>query len=166
MPELSRHAGDLHVTGTISGGTTSLSSGAVLNASVAANAGIDADKLEHRFQKVVAQESGTTSATEDRVVHVVHGTTGTVVAFEAGSVTACAGAATITVDLHKNGTTILSAPITLNSSSTAYIVQTATISSASLADGDVLEVVIVATAGGGTLGNGVFASVQLDEDAA
>jgi hypothetical protein len=93
----------------------------------------------------------------------VHGASATINSFKAGSVTACVGAATITVDLKKNGTSVLSAPITLNSSSTAYVVQSGTVTTTSLVAGDVLEVVVTATAGGGTLGNGVFAVAQVDE---
>ena len=97
---------------------------------------------------------------------MVYGTTGTVVAFEVGSVTACTGDSTITVDLHKNGASILTGVITLDSANTAYIVEAGTLSSATLADGDVLEVVVNATVGTGTLGNGVFASCIIREDAA
>lgn len=163
---LSEHRGDLYVSGVLSAGTFNLSSGSVTDAAVLSNAGIDADKLEHRHRITYSQESGTTSATEDKIIHVVHGTAGTVNAFEAGSVTLCTGAGTITVDLHKNGSTILSAPITLDTGNTVYVTESGTISSASLSDGDVLEVVVVATAGGGSVGNGVFASVEIDEDAA
>jgi hypothetical protein len=67
------------------------------------------------------------------------------------------------VDLQKNGVSILSAPVTLNSSGTNYVSQAATISSAGLVAGDVLEVVTVATAGGGTLPTGVFAAARITE---
>jgi len=156
--------GDLHCTGTISSKTITLPSSTVDDDSVEAAAGIQATKLQQQYSKFYAQESDTTSATEDYCIHCVHGSTGTVVAFEAGSVTACVGDSTITVDLHKDGASILTAAITLDSSNAAYTPEAGTIDSASIADSDVLEVVVVATVGTGTLGKGVYASCIIRED--
>jgi len=155
---------DIHISGTLSADTITLPSSTVAAASVAAGAGVEATKLQQQYSKFYAQESDTTSVTEDYCIHCVHGSTGTVVAFEAGSVTACAGAATITVDLHKDGASILTAAITLDSSNAAYTPEAGTIDSAAIADSDVLEVVVVATAGGGTVGKGVYASCIIRED--
>jgi hypothetical protein len=165
MGSIGTIVGDLHVAGTLSATTTTLSAGSVSNAKVAADADIDASKLEHQHSKTYEQESDTTSVTETRVIHVVYGTVATVVAFEAGSVTVCAGAATIDVDLLKNGVSILTAAITLDNGNSVRVVEAGTISSPTLADGDVLEVDVTATAGGGTVGKGVFASCIIREDA-
>ncbi len=156
---------DVHVNGTLSAKTVSLPAGCVGNAAIAAGAGIDASKQEHQHEKTYAQASGSVSATERKVIHVVYGATATILAFRAGSKTACAGAATITVDLLKNGVSILTAVITLDNANTAYIVESAAVLTPGLVAGDVLEVNITATAGGGTIGNGVFAQVVLEEDA-
>lgn len=157
--------GNLDIRGTLSATTMDIPASTVTNNMVSATADIDASKLEHQFAKVYAQESGTTSADATQAVHVVYGATGTLVRFEAGSITACAGAATIDVDLLVNGSSVLSAAITLDNANTARIVEVGTISSASLSDGDVIEIDVDATAGGGTIGNGVFASLILREDA-
>ncbi len=141
-----------------------LPDGNVTDAKVAAAAGIAATKLEHQHRKTFAQ-SNTTAAAETRVVHVVHGATGEIVAFEAGSIAACTGNATITVDLKKNGTSILDAAIVLDSTNTARVVEAATIDTAGLVDGDVLEVVVAVDAGTGALGTGLFAEVVVHEDA-
>jgi len=141
-----------------------LPSGAVTAANIAAAAGVEATKLEHQHREIYQQESDTTSVSEDRVVHVVKGTTGDLKTFRAGSVVANIGAATITVDLHKNGSTILSAPITLDNGDAAYALVAGVISSEPVVADDVLEVVVVATAGGGTVGKGVFASLDVFED--
>jgi len=138
--------------------------GAVTAANIAAAAGVEATKLEHQHREIYQQESDTTSVSEDRVVHVVKGTTGDLKTFRAGSVVANIGAATITVDLHKNGSTILSAPITLDNGDAAYALVAGVISSEPVVADDVLEVVVVATAGGGTVGKGVFASLDVFED--
>lgn len=142
-----------------------LNPGSVANTQVAAGAGISADKLEHQHRANYAQESGTIAAAETRVVHTVRGVTGTLKAFAAGSVTICTSDATITVDLHKNGSTVLSAPIVLNSGKSIRVVVAATISGASVVAGDVLEVVVTVAAGGGVLGDGPFAYLDLYEDA-
>ena len=146
------------------GGSVNLPSACVGNAQIKTAAGIDAEKLEHQHRKCYAQESDTTAAAESRVVHVVKGTVGVLQAFRAGCVVANVGDSTITVDLLKNGVTLLTAPISLSSADSAYDVVAGTLASAGVVVGDVLEVAIVATVGEGTLGTGVFASLDLHEN--
>ncbi len=154
---------DLFVAGNIGCRTLSIPAGSLLNAGVGAAAAIAATKQIQQHVKHVSQESDTAVPDEEFCIHVVYGATGTAVAFEAGAVVASVDGATVSVDLHKNGTTVLSSAITLNSNQTAYETVTATISTTSLVDGDVLEVIIVGTVGGGTLAKGVFASFVLRE---
>lgn len=135
----------------------------VTDVDIAAGAGLSASKLGHQHVAAYSQPN-TTATTETRTLHVVHGLTGTVLAFKAGSIVPCVGGATITVDLKKNGSSILSSVITLNAASVARVVQAATISSAGLAVGDWLEIVITATTGGGTIGTGFFCEAVLAED--
>ena len=85
------------------------------------------------------------------------------IAIEAGVVVQAAGAATVTVDLRKNGTTILSGVITLNNTHVAYAEVAGTISSARYVTGDVFEIVLTATAGGGTLPQGVYVNTIFRE---
>ncbi len=158
-----RFEGDIFVPGNISSRTLTIPAGTVLNAAVGSAAAIAATKTIQQHVLTVSQESGTAVPDEEFVVHCVYGATATAVAFEAGAVVASAGAATVSVDLHKNGTTVLSAAITLNSSQTAYETVTATISTTAYTDGDVLEVIIDGTVGGGTLAKGVFATLVLRE---
>jgi hypothetical protein len=161
----SRIDSDMHITGAFSCGTMAIPDGTIVNADFAAAADVDSTKLEHQYTKVYAQESATTAAAEDRCLHTVYGATGTVVGFEAGSVTVCTVDAAITVDLHKDGTTILTTPIVLDSGNSVYTPEAGTVSSASVVDGDVLEVVITVAAGGGVLGDGVYCSLIVREDA-
>lgn len=160
----SRQEGDLVVTGRLTAGHISYPSNEISNAAIASDAGIDAEKLEHQYCKSYSQPN-TTATAETRILHVVHGDTAEVLEFEAGSIVANVGAATVTVDLKKNGTTILSAVITLDNTNTAYVTEAGTISSANLVDGDVLTIVTTATAGGGTIATGFFCSVKLREKA-
>ena len=153
----------IFVAGNIGSRTLTVPAGTVFNAAVGSAAAIAATKMIQQNVLHVSQESGTDAADEEFCVHVVYGATGTSVAFEAGVVVAAAGAAVVAVDLHKNGTTVLSSTITLENSQTAYELVMATISTTSLVAGDVLEIIFDETIGGGTRPKGVFASLVLRE---
>lgn len=132
---------------------------------VAADAAIGAAKLQHQHRATYAQESATTAAAgRDEVIHVVKGETGTLKTFTAGCVVASLLDAIISVDLHKNGASVLDAPIAIDLNDAAYAIVAGTIQTAPVVVGDVLEVVVTVAAGGGTLGKGVFASLDLFED--
>lgn len=134
------------------------------NDQVATGAGIAASKLEHQYEKNVTQPN-TAATDETRVIHVVRGATATVQEFRAGSIAKAAGGATCTVDLKKNGSSILSSPITLDSGNSDYVPESAAVTSPDLVADDVLTVVIDGTVGGGTLPTGVYADLVLREDA-
>ena len=126
---------------------------------------IEASKLEHQHRATYAQESATTAAAaKDEVIHVVKGTAGTLKTFSAGCVVANIGNSTVTVDLHKNGASVLTAAIEIDSGDAAYAIVAGIINTAPVVADDVLEVVVIATIGTGTLGKGVFASLDLWED--
>lgn len=109
------------------------------------------------------QQNGT-AASETVVMHEVCGATAVLKSVRAGSVAVAVGAATVTVDVKKNGTTVLSAVITLDTGNTVYIGEAGTITVSSAAVGDVYTAVIVATAGGGTLPTGLWVSLVVNED--
>lgn len=137
--------------------------GAISSSNIASP--LDADKLTHAHRAVYAQGSAVSAAAATQVIYVVVGATGTIEAVKAGAVVPAVGAATATVDIKKNGTTILSAPISLSSAQTARQLVSGTISDDDVVAGDVLEIVVTATAGGGTLAQGLFAMVDIFEDA-
>lgn len=160
-----RVEGNLTVTGRLIPTHFSPPSQCIDDDAVAADAAIAADKLQHKHQITYAQPN-TTATAETRVVHTVRGATGEVRSFRAGSIAPCVGAATITVDLRKNGSTILTAVITLDSANTARELKAGTLTAgAALVADDVLEIVTTATAGGGTIGTGLFIELTIDEDA-
>lgn len=136
----------------------------VSNSTIVAGAGIEAEKLEHHHS-ITGNQPNTAATTETRVIHNVFGATGDTLAFEAGSIVAATGNATVTLDVLKNGTTILTGVITLDSGNTARVAEAGSISVTALVDGDVLEVVIVATIGSGALPTGLFYNLRLNEDA-
>lgn len=132
---------------------------------VSETADIAAGKMEHQHRATYAQESATTAAAaKDEVIHVVVGETGTLQAFSAGVVVACVDGATVTVDLHNKGVSILDAAIVIDNGDAAYAVLAGVIDTPAVVVGDVLEVVVTVAAGGGTIGKGVFASLDLFED--
>jgi len=141
-----------------------LPAGTVTNAMVAAGAGIAASKLGHRRRWNYTKPG--TAASETVAAIEIYGTSGTILEFSAGSVAIAVGAATVTVDLKKNGSSILTSVITLDSANTARVMETSSLTSTTLAAGDFLEVVIVATAGGGTIPTGLLVQLIHDEDAA
>jgi hypothetical protein len=154
--------GDLVVTGNISARTFTPPTGSVLNASVSPTAAIAATKIQKpRLTRL--NQNGTATA-ETRAVYECRGVTATIQGMRVGSIGPCVGGATITVDLKKNGTTVLSGVVTLNNANTARVAVDAAVTSTALVVGDWLEVVVTATAGGGTIGTGLFVQVEIFED--
>ena len=160
----SRFEGDAYFAGNLGAKTFSPPAGSITNAAVAALAGIDSTKLEHQH-RVGWSQANVTAAAETRVVYVCYGTAGTILDFRAGSIAKAVGDPTVTVNLRKNGTTVLSSVITLDSGNTNRVAEAGTLSVTTLAAGDVLEVVVAVSAGTGTLPTGLFASVTVEEDA-
>jgi hypothetical protein len=121
----------------------------------------------HRHNVCGGEASGSAGTSYTKAVHVANAP-GTVQSFAAGVLVAAAGAATYTLDLKKNGTTVLSAVITLDSANVINVVESGAIVSSGVEDyvaGDVFTVVTVATAGGGTLPQGVYFRAVFDEEA-
>lgn len=153
--------GDYFFTGNLRAGSMTAANNSVRDAQVAAGADVGADKLVHRHQCPFDQPN-TAATSETRVIHRCYGATGTIRGFHAGSIVAATGNSTVTVDLRKNGTTVLSAVITLDNANTARVAEAGSVSVTTLVQGDVLEVVTVATVGTGTLPTGLFAFATVD----
>lgn len=156
--------GDLVVRGTIVATAVVQPAGSVTSDSVQAGANIDADKLESRIYVSHAQPN-TAATTETRTLFVAQ-RPGIINKVQAGSIAKAVGDSTVTVDVKKNGTTILSSVLTLNSSNVNRTPADATIDGTQddYVAGDWFEVVITATIGTGTLPTGVFVQVEADQD--
>ena len=163
MAAVSTIQGDAHFTGTVTAGGLTPSAGTVTNTSVSATAAIAATKLEHQFALSYTQNGTAASATIP--LHVAYGA-GTIVSIKAASIAAAVGAATVTVDLKKGGTTCLPGVITLDSGNTARTSEAGSLTVTTYSADNFLELVIVATAGGGTLPTGLIVTVILRENAA
>lgn len=153
-------AGNLHVNGTVSSRALQVPTGTITNSSIQANAGIDASKLQHLVRKTYGQAGTTTTHT---VAFHVCRATGLILELAAGSKTKNLSGATVTVDLQNNGSSILVSPLELNDTHSAYEVVIGTIDSDDTDADDVLELVITATAGGGTLATGLFVTMDATE---
>ena len=156
-----RIEGDLYVTGNIGSATMSVPDSTVVNADVSASADITSTKLE--MQRSFTYSQNGTAASVTVPIHIVYGATCSLVSIKAGSVAACIGNSTVTVDLKKNGSSVLSAVITLDNANTARVAEAGTITTAGGVAGDFYELVIVATVGTGTLATGLGVTVIWSE---
>ena len=77
---------------------------------------------------------------------------------------AAVGAATVTIDLQKNGVSVLSAVINITSALAANVYIDASITTTTYVADDVFKIVITATAGGGTLPTGLYVQLTTDEN--
>lgn len=156
--------GDLRVRGTLVPDTLRYPAASLANADVSASAAIATTKLRHRHVRSW-QQPNTAATAETRTIHVVT-LPGLINAVKVGSIAAAIGDSTVTVDVKKNNTSVLSSTVTLNSSNTARIAVAGTVSGAQddVVVGDWIEVVITVSAGTGTLPTGVFVQVEIDED--
>jgi hypothetical protein len=113
------------------------------------------------------QEGAAADATQ--FLTMITGASGTLKAVYAGCLTACIGDSTITVDIKQGNageapTTVLSSLITLDSGDSNREAVAGTLSVTALNNEDVIEVIINATIGTGTLGVDVFVVLVYDEN--
>lgn len=153
----SRIQGTLHVESLTCGSFTP-PAGCIDDAAIEAGANIGPSKLENlRCCDVQLFSQLTLLSTANQILHTVRGTSGTVVGFEAVQYVVPQTTANIAyVDLQKavagvsTWTSVLSAPISMASSDPAYVPRAGTISSAGIADGNILRVVVTTTAAAST----------------
>ncbi len=115
-------------------------------------AAIPASALQFAFSKSTSfgLAAAATPVTGEYEVHVANGA-GTILGFHA-KVTAPGSAASVTVDLKKNGASVLAAPITLTNGSPAGTPQNATVSVPALAAGDRLTALLTVSSSTGMTG--------------
>jgi len=137
--------------------------GSIENVDISTSAAIAQSKCQ-RGPVLTVRQTGN-AADETIIAFFCKGATATLKTFTVSNLTANAGSSAVTVDLKKNGTTVLSAVITLNSGKAAFSETEGVITVTGLVDGDYLTVVIDATQSGtDALATGVFAQIEFDED--
>lgn len=159
---INRIDGDLNVVGHLTCSTLNVPAGTIDNADVNGSAGIAATKIQK--PRLLRYSASGTAATATVPIYECRGATATVQSLRCGSIAAAIGDSTVTVDLKKNGSTILSGVVTLDNANTARVSEAAAFASTSLVVGDWLELVITATIGTGTLPTGLFVQCEIFED--
>jgi hypothetical protein len=152
---------------TFSCGTASLPAACVGDTQIKAGATgayVQATKLQHQAPGVIGgsvQIAGptTTVATVTQTLGMAKGV-GTLASLDGWIEVAAVGAATVTVDLQKSTgggayATVLSATMAISSATVIRTAVPTTISAASYVAGDIFRIVCTATAGGGTLPQGL-----------
>ena len=152
---------DVYCEKTFQAATLIPSSACVSNSHVAEDANLDPSKLGHRFMRYLNQDGTVAAVTIP--IHVARGA-GVVMKVEAGSIAICT-TGSVTIDVKKNGTTILTSVITLDTGNTNRIIEAGTVSGdGSYSADDLFEVVVAIVSSGGL--TGLCVQVELDEAAA
>jgi hypothetical protein len=156
--------GDLTVRGVLNVGAITLPQNAINSASqIMAGINIPADKTEQRVFPSW-QQPNTAATAETRTIFVAR-RAGTLNEVAVGSIVAATGNSTCTVDVRKNGTTVLASTIVLNNSRTARTLVLGSVSGGgTFVANDWFEVVITISAGTGTLPTGVFCQLEIDQN--
>jgi len=165
-----KHYNETHFYGaTVFGGSVNLPANTVNNADMAADADVNFAKLQHVHHVTLTQADGSAVADESRVVFIARAPC-TVLAVECALLTAAAGDSTVDIDVQQSTgggafASILTAAETLDSSTVVRTVVEATLDGTpTLADGDMLLIDIDATAGTGTLPQGLVVDVTIAEE--
>ena len=156
--------GDVLVRGNLRAGSMALGANAVGDTEFKAADPLAADKQEHQHVARYTQPSGTAAVAATEVAHHAHGA-GELVAVYVGSVVKATGDSTATVDVKKNGTTVLSGTVVLDNANSNYVAEAGAVASPTYAAGDVFTVVVTVSAGTGTLPQGLYVSLVLREAA-
>ncbi len=134
--------------------------GSIIGTDVSLTADIPAETMRHTFKSFAryGQPIGGTPANYEEMTYVASGP-GVVKGFH-GLCNASGSAASITMNLLKNGVSILSAPITITNATGNRQVVDATITNATLAAGDVLSQKLITSSTAGMQGPLSWACIQ------
>lgn len=157
--------GNVYVNGNLACTTFSCPANTIDNAAMKAGAAgnyVDPTKLATRRITSYAQATGTDNVSVTQVLRVIYGATATLRAFRAYNYSTALSTDTTTIDLKKNGSTVLTAVITLNLAAGTTVTAAAGFTSAALVTGDKLTIVVTAT--GSDPGQGLYVELIYDED--
>lgn len=155
---------DLHVRNKLTvGGTFQLPYASVGNDQVDADNPIDAAKLQLSVNLTEGMTVHGTAVTAVRKVIYQAKAAGEIQLFRAGLVVAATGDYTVTVDLKKNGASVIT-PIVLDNTNTAFTEEAATGLTATYAADDVFEVGVTVAGTTGAQGQGLYCNFQALED--
>lgn len=161
---MARFDEDVLITKTLAPARLTAPIGCIPDNAVPAGANINATKLMHRHEPVYTQQSGANVASERRFFYMARGSAETIQQIQVAVKQAITGNSTVTVDILKNGVSILSAVTTINNTLAAFANLAAAVTTSGMVQGDCLEVNVVATAGTGTLPQGLVVLAQIDQN--
>lgn len=151
--------GDWNFSGTVLGAKIYPGPNTVNNASIPANADIDVVKMRHRFRQMYGQAFASAPTAGRFPLHLAGGA-GVLEEFKVRLGGAVGGSTTVTFDLYKNGSTILTAPVTIvTADGTAF--KSGAFSSASYSSGDMFELNL--TISGANPGTGPATCLEVTE---
>jgi hypothetical protein len=145
-------------------GTLQLDAGSVEDQHISSGTKIDADKAQHLYRAWTNFDLaiGGTPVAREEIVHVCE-VAGTIRQF-AALCNDTGTAASVTFDLKKNGTTVLSSVVTITNATADRAVVDGTLSSTSVAVGDVLSIALAVSTSTGM--QGPFAWCTIEENGA
>ncbi len=145
-------------------GSITLDAGSVTDQHVSSNAALDADKMQHVYSAGTGFGfviGGTPTAREE-IVYVAK-QAGTIRGFHC-LLNVDGSSTSITFDLKKNGSSILSSVVTITDSTGNRVVQDGTLSSTTLAADDVLSIAMAVSSSTGA--QGPYAWIDIEENSA
>lgn len=158
-----------HVDGHLSCKTLTLPAAAVANTQVSGTADILATKVRHQFPISWSQKDATDVVSETVLLHIANAD-GDIHAFEVRpTIVPTGGDKQYTVDIQMaadgsgSWTTLLSAVITVSTSSTANTLIAGTLTDTSYLNGEAVRIVVTASGSTGSQGQGFVATLWLRE---
>ncbi len=145
---------------TWSGGNFQLGAGTISDQHVNSAAAINVTKMQHAYylRTDFGLKIGDTPVTSEKVVHVAN-SAGTIRSF-AAMVNVAMSSGSITFDLKKNGTTILTAVITIDNTIAGRQTVTGTIATPAFSAGDVFSIAETISAPTGSQGPLAWAGIS------
>lgn len=161
----SRIDGDFVVQGNLLTATIDLPVNCVGDGNFNAAQPLTCTKQNHQYARLYSQPRASTVVSDRQVIHIANGA-GSIAYFRAmlTNVLNVTGA-TVAVHLYKNGSDITSIAANLIDSDSLFQLKDGTLTSVAYNAGDVFEVSVTATAGGGTVGKGLAVHVVFREAA-
>ena len=165
---LSKHDGDLVITGSLSANSMNYPAVSINNADIGASAAIAASKLVHRHAVRFSLGTSTTVSSFNENIFVASAA-GIAQSFEVSPEVSPTGGDVYKVDLQKGNSastfvSVLSAVVSISSDTNDRTVQAGSITTTSFADGDLYRVVSETTSAAGTMGTGLCCMLKLDEN--
>lgn len=155
---------DLQVPNLTVTGQSSFPPGTIPGTAISSGVPVPQNAVRHRKDQVFSQAKGAAVAANTGQIFYRATGDGTVLGVHAGFIQAATGDSTATIDVKKNGTTILNSTIVLDNTNAAYASEAGSVvASPTYVEGDIFEVVVAVAAGSGVPGQGLFVQLTVDE---